>query len=76
MWRPSGTWLMPRFTISCGSLPSMRSPSNRISPARGRSIPEIVMSVVLLPAPFAPITATVSPGWTTREIPFRASMAP
>jgi hypothetical protein len=45
-------------------------------PARERTIPEIVISIVDLPAPFAPITATVSPSWTVSEIPFSALMAP
>jgi len=54
----------------------MRSPANVIVPDRARSIAEIVISVVLFPAPFAPMTATVSPSPTKREMPFRASIAP
>jgi len=37
------------------------SPLKRIEPERGLSRPEIVLRVVLLPAPFAPIKATISP---------------
>jgi hypothetical protein len=40
----------------------MRSPSKRTSPRRGRSRPEIVRSMVVLPAPLAPTTDSVSPG--------------
>ena len=42
------------------------------SPAAGRSNPEITRSVVDFPAPFAPISATISPSATLREIPFSA----
>ena len=41
---------------------SIDLPRMRISPSRGRSSPLIVRSVVVLPAPLAPISATISPG--------------
>ena len=51
----------------------MSCPLKRIVPDRARSRPLIVRRVVLLPAPFAPISATTSPGRTSSEIPCSAS---
>ena len=45
----------------------MRAPSNQISPALARTRPETVRSVVLLPAPLAPIRVTMSPSSTSIE---------
>ncbi len=42
--------------------PVMPRPSKMTSPLRGRSSPEMVRSVVDLPAPFEPIRVTISPG--------------
>ena len=38
--------------------------------------PEIVLSVVVFPAPLAPISVTISPSLTTTDIPFIASIFP
>ena len=43
----------------------MRSPSSVMLPACGRSSPDSAFSVVVLPAPFAPISATISPFGTS-----------
>ena len=51
-------------------------PSNRISPLRGRSKPETVRKVVVLPAPFAPIRVTTCPASTFNEMSFRVRMLP
>ena len=59
--RPSGTCEMPRRTISCALCPAMELPSNVMSPPRGTISPEMVRSVVDLPAPFAPMRVTISP---------------
>ena len=59
--RPSGTWTMPCWTISCGSMRVMSSSSKRMCPVRVRSRPEMVLSVVDFPAPLAPIRVTISP---------------
>ena len=40
---------------------AMSAPSTRIVPAIGRTSPEIARSVVVLPAPFGPSSATTSP---------------
>ena len=74
--RPSGACEMPLATTSWAGVPSSRAPSNQISPSRGRSRPLIVLSVVDLPAPFAPINVTISPGSIMIEMPLRAWMLP
>ncbi len=51
-------------------------PQKVISPLRGFTRPEMVCSVVVFPAPLAPISVTISPSLTSKEIPFRAWMAP
>src|SRR5574341_2211915 len=62
--RPSGTSEQPRKTIrSGGSFPISRV-SKRISPERALIRPEIVLSSVVFPAPFAPMIATISPART------------
>ena len=43
---------------------------------RGGVSPEIDRSVVDLPAPFEPISVTISPSSTSSEMPFSASMLP
>jgi hypothetical protein len=45
-------------------------------PVRGWSNPEMVRSVVDLPAPLPPISVTISPGSMSSEIPCSASMFP
>ncbi len=74
--RPSGLCAMPPATIVCGDAEVMSRPSNRIVPWRGRLSPLIARSVVDLPAPFAPISVTISPAPTRREMPLSAWMAP
>ena len=51
----------------------MRSPANSIAPELGRFSPEMVRSVVLLPAPFEPIRVTISPSSTEIEMPRTAA---
>ncbi len=47
-----------------------------IVPLRGRIRPEIVLSVVDLPAPLAPRSVTISPSPTTIDTPLSAWIAP
>jgi hypothetical protein len=54
----------------------MFSPFREIVPELGLTRPEIVLSVVVLPAPLLPINATISPISTLNEIPFNTSMWP
>ena len=57
--------------------PSIVAPVERITRPRAASAsPETVRSVVVLPAPFAPISVTISPSRTSRETPWSASTAP
>ena len=54
----------------------MSRPPNAIVPRRGWFSPLIERSVVDLPAPFAPISVTISPSCTSIEIPFSAWIEP
>ena len=74
--RPSGDCEMPRLTISCGGIDVTSVPWKTILPVRGWLSPLIERSVVDLPAPFAPISVTISPSRTSSEIPFSASIEP
>jgi len=47
-----------------------------MEPCVGFKKPKIVLSTVLLPAPFGPISATISPSSTRSETPFRISSFP
>ena len=76
MCRPSGTSVMPFFTMVVASRPVMLSPRKLIVPPEGFTSPAIVRSVELLPAPFAPMSVTISPSCTSKEMPLTASMPP
>src|SRR5437867_15178 len=71
--RPSGTSATPSRTRLGASRSPMGRPAKRISPLRGATSPAIVLRSVVLPAPFAPMSATISPGRTWSETPWRAS---
>ena len=47
-----------------------------MEPVRERRRPESVFKVVDLPAPFAPIRATISPSFTSNEMFLMAWIAP
>ena len=49
-------------------------PSKAICPDRARGLPNTVIISVDLPAPLAPIRATISPGLMSRSTPFSASI--
>ena len=68
-WRPSGTWQMPIRTISWGLVPVISLPLNSIVPPALSTRPEMDISVVLLPAPLAPMRQTISFSSTWKEIP-------
>jgi hypothetical protein len=74
--RPSGDCAMPRLTISCAGTVVMSRPWKRIDPWRGRLSPLIERSVVVLPAPFAPSSVTISPSRTTSDTPLSAWIDP
>lgn len=54
----------------------MSAPSKRMLPARGRMRPESTLFSVVLPTPFEPRTATISPGATPRSTPRSTSVTP
>ena len=64
---------MPMAAMA-GSSSRVRSvaPPNSTSPESGRVLPVITSIIVVLPAPFGPITARISPGANTRESAFNA----
>ncbi len=73
------TCTIPRRTTSDGSFRLMPSPMNSMLPfvTSPRSVlrrPETALSVVLLPAPFAPRRATMPPSGTARDTPFNTRM--
>ena len=61
MRRPSGDWAIDSRAIWCVGRPVMSLPSKVIRPRRARGAPKIVIIVVDLPAPLAPISVTISP---------------
>src|SRR5712691_11757691 len=58
--RPSGTWAMPRRTMSSVARPAIEWPSKWTSPLV-RSMPESARRVVVLPAPLAPSSVVIAP---------------
>src|SRR5690242_16006184 len=54
----------------------MSSPANKTRPASGRKLPASWPMNVVLPAPFGPITACVSPSRTSKSMPSLARSAP
>ncbi|MBV6517436.1 MAG: hypothetical protein HPKKFMNG_03165 [Planctomycetes bacterium] len=64
MPRPSGAMTSPCRTSSCAGLREMSWPWYSTRPERGRSRPQMVLSVVVLPAPLQPMRVTTSPAWT------------
>ena len=74
--RPSGTITRPWRTRSHGPWPLMLRPRNSISPAAGGCVPVMALSVVVLPAPLAPIRLTSSPSCTSKDTPLTAWMPP
>jgi len=74
--RPSGDWAIPRRAIRCVGTLSIRFPPKVTVPLSGRTVPSTVRSVVVLPAPFDPISVTISPRATVRETPLSARMFP
>src|SRR5271156_2332385 len=67
--------------MSCGRRPTSSRPNARTEPESGRWKPVIRLKLVVLPAPFGPISASVSPSpteksrsWTARRPPKRLLM--
>ena len=67
---------MPLRMIRCEAKLVMFSPSNHTEPLLARGLPHTVISRVVLPAPLAPISETISPWLTLRLTSLSARMAP
>ena len=74
--RPSGTWISPAATMAGLGAPSIRPPSKRISPEHCGKSPERARLSVVLPAPFEPRMATISPASTVNATPRKTSAPP
>src|SRR5262245_45909865 len=64
--RPSGTWVIPSATMASELHPVMSVPSSLTRPAVGRTMPQMALSSVDLPAPLLPTSVTISPASTRR----------
>src|SRR6185436_15317728 len=64
---------IPRAMASLGSAICTGCPSSRISPSSGRDSPKRMFISVVLPAPFSPRSAWISPALTSRLIPLLAT---
>ena len=67
---------MPVPTIFSLGRPLICLPKNSIVPPLMGTSPAIARSVVLLPAPFAPMSVTMLFSGTVKDIPLTASMPP
>ena len=76
MRRPSGTMAIPRPSRRWAGTPSSGRPSKATVPVLCCWRPATVRSRVDLPAPLAPITATVSPSATRTDTSNRAWKSP
>ena len=74
--RRSGTCARPARTIAEVARRPIEVPSKRMSPADSVTSPMTVLSSVLLPAPLAPISATISPAATSSETPCSTGVDP
>ena len=74
--RPSGDCAMLMRAIRCVGIAVMSTPSNTMRPVLARGLPKIDIISVDLPAPLAPISATISPGRMSISTPFSASILP
>src|SRR2546421_1135439 len=74
--RPSGTITRPWRTKSQAPWPFTGLPRYSMSPAATGWMPVMAFSVVVLPAPFAPMRLTSSPSRTSNDTPLTAWMPP
>ncbi len=74
--RPSGTRAIPCRHTRCDGTPARSAPAKRSSPARQRRRPATALIKVLFPAPFGPITATISLASTSSEASHTAGASP
>ncbi|MNV67298.1 hypothetical protein D3C71_1600950 [compost metagenome] len=62
--------------MKAGSFAVMSCPWNSMLPLRGSMIPEMVLRIVVLPAPLEPSTVAISPLRTFRLTPRMALIGP
>src|SRR5262245_35646755 len=67
---------MPSCTMRCGVRPLMSAPFHVMRPRWARTTAMMVLSVVVLPAPFLPRRATASPAWTVSDTPCSTWLSP
>ena len=67
---------MPSEVTMLGSRPTIDSPSKSMAPSVGATRPEMALKNVVLPAPFGPMTLTISPSSMWKFNPDRASSPP
>ena len=66
---------MPILSMLWASIARTSRPSKLMEPLFARISPEMACSVVVLPAPFAPIKVTISPWFTSKLTSLSAWMA-
>ena len=76
MSRVCGTKPRPRAARWCGARPARSSPSKTMRPRVSCANPITADSVVVLPTPLRPISASFSPGAMCRLRPFSTVTAP
>ena len=74
--RPSGTIAIPAAMISSAGSAPMSRPSNRTMSGACIMTPAMDRMSVVFPAPFAPMTASVSPSARARSTPKSAWKSP
>ena len=71
-----GTYARPCPAIALGRAPATSLPSSTTRPRDGRTSPNTAFISVDFPAPFGPISVTISEASTRIETPWSTSMAP
>src|SRR5665213_2845766 len=66
----------PRADISCGVSCLISSPRNRMLPESATTLPDTALNSDVLPAPFGPIRAQISPFSTRNDTPLTATNPP
>src|SRR5664279_1329461 len=74
--RPSGTKTRPRLAFACGDILVTSSPFIRTRPPQEGTLPMMVRRVVVLPAPFAPMTVVILPACTSSDMPHSTCTSP
>src|SRR5207247_3529556 len=73
IWKVRAT---PRWQIASGVRPPISSPRNLMEPPEGGRAPETQLKQVVLPDPLGPMSPRISPGFTSKVMPWRARNPP